>query len=551
MNNLQKNLYGLLIEFDDLCKRYDIRYLLAAGASLGAVRNHRFMPWDDDIDLYITRDNWNKLRHILETEENVLPEGRSFVYKENTPYYCNPLPRYVNDQTTTIYVSQTLPAKACGQHLELFIFDPMPLGDKAKEEYLDLLHVYTELLSPYFIVNKNASLEDWKRHYELYEHYCKRIDEEGEDKIIKELEETLQQYSPEDCDQYCMRWGIKNYIYDKEHFELESEMGKFEDGEFPIGYYPEGILRVAYGDSWMYIPEYEEQVVHGGLKNDKTPFKEYTSRYLPKMNRETVFQKYKINKRNNASVFYQRREVDMLVAKEKVIIGSIQVSRDLEGKENYLRSLLNNKDYDKLSENFRSFLELQKTKDVLKYNILVPISDMNLATYLFGLIGQGKYYEVPNFLNVREMQDKPLNDEFNQIKDIISVCREISIARYDKKDVELVQSLINKYEKKYPKLLDIYRAKIWVMESTANSIEDYKDIDNLCDHILSLYPFDGETMAFQAKAKMECGHKKDAMKLYNQSINNTRNGLIWQKVEEETGISRIEIEAKLIELIDD
>jgi hypothetical protein len=241
----------------------------------------------------------------------------------------------------------------------------------------------------------------------------------------------------------------------------------------------------------------------------------------------------------------------MLVAKEKVIIGSIQVSRDLEGKENYLRSLLNNKDYDKLSENFRSFLELQKTKDVLKYNILVPISDMNLATYLFCLIGQGKYYEVPNFLNVREMQDKPLNDEFNQIKDIISVCRDISIARYDKKDVDLVQSLINKYEKKYPELLDIYRAKIWVMESTANSIEDYKDIDNLCDHILSLYPFDGETMAFQAKAKMECGHKKDAMKLYNQSINNTRNGLIWQKVEEETGISRIEIEAKLIELIDD
>jgi hypothetical protein len=54
------------------------------------------------MDLYITRDNWNKLRNVLETEENVLPKGRSFVYHENTKYYRNPIPRYVNNETTTI-----------------------------------------------------------------------------------------------------------------------------------------------------------------------------------------------------------------------------------------------------------------------------------------------------------------------------------------------------------------------------------------------------------------------------------------------------------------
>ena len=80
---------------------------------------------------------------------------------------------------------------------------------------------------------------------------------------------------------------------------------------------------------------------------------------------------------------------------------------------------------------------------------------------------------------------------------------------------------------------------------------DYNDIDSLCNHILSLYPFDGEIMAFQAQAKLECGHEEDAMKLYNESINNTRNGLIWQKVEDESGISRIEIESELIKMIDD
>ena len=56
-------------------------------------------------------------------------------------------------------------------------------------------------------------------------------------------------------------------------------------------------------------------------------------------------------------------------------------------------------------------------------------------------------------------------------------------------------------------------------------------------------------MAIQAKAKLECGQKEEAMKLYEKAIYNTRNGLIWQKVEDETGISRINIERDLIEVL--
>jgi hypothetical protein len=54
-------------------------------------------------------------------------------------------------------------------------------------------------------------------------------------------------------------------------------------------------------------------------------------------------------------------------------------------------------------------------------------------------------------------------------------------------------------------------------------------------------------MAIQAKAKMELGNKEEAMELYNKAIYNTRNGLIWQKVQDETGISRIDIERDIIE----
>lgn len=546
MNSIQKNLFQLLVEFDEICKKYDVKYLLAAGASLGAVRNRSFMPWDDDIDLYITRENWNKLRHILETEENVLPEGRSFVYKENTPYYSNVLPRYIDDTTTTLYRNQALAGKACGQHLELFIFDPIPSDETEKQEYLDLLHVYTELVSPYFIVNKHATYENWDRHYNLYKKYCDRIDKEGEDKVINELEAILQQYSIDDCNEYCMCWGTKDYIYDKKLFQ-EGQMGMFEGKEFPIGIHPEGILRIAYGDSWMYVPEVEEQIVHNGIKEGERSFKDYTDKYLHKINRESAFEKFKINKRNNIDTFYLRQKREMLVTKEKVLVGCMHFKYNFKENEDSLRSLLENGEYLELSEKFSEYSSLQGNSNVRKYKITVPITDQNLATFLLNLLKQGKYYDINKYLSIRKLSEAPLTDELKSIEKEVEFCRKLSIARYDDKDESLVQKLIDDYDGIVTDLLDILRAKLWIEEINAKSTEDYNEIDRLCDEILEKYSFDGETMAIQAKAKSELGQNDESIELYKKAIMNTRNGLIWQKVEDECGISRMEIEREIIE----
>ena len=61
MNELHENLFKLLIELDTLCRENDIDYFLSGGTALGAIRNQCFLPWDDDIDLFITRENWKKL----------------------------------------------------------------------------------------------------------------------------------------------------------------------------------------------------------------------------------------------------------------------------------------------------------------------------------------------------------------------------------------------------------------------------------------------------------------------------------------------------------
>lgn len=545
MNTVQKNLYQLLTEFDSICKKHGLEYYIAAGNALGAVRNKQFLPWDDDIDLYMTRDEWNKLKKLLETEENILPEGRSFVYNENTEYYCNTIPRYVDTTTTSIYKSQVLAGKACGQNIEIFVLDPMPKGEKEKEEYVDLLRVYTELLTPYYVVNFNLNLDEWEKHYRLYEEYHNRIKEEGEEKVIRELEERLQGYSLKECDSLCMCWGNYILIYKKEYIQ-PGRTEKFEDQYFPVVKKVESALRINFGDDWMYVPEYDNQIVHGGLKDVNVPLNEYTDIYLNKINRKSIIEKYKRNKENNASLFYKREKNRMLIAKANAIVKSKRIVEYLDSKEEYLEDLLKNKDYDTLMNEFKDYTDLQLEKNIRKNKILVPISDKILKKLILALTEEGKYFEANKYLDIRKAQDEPMDEEFIEINNLVRFCRKLSIARYDKKDEDLVLSLIEENKNKYPDLLDIYRCEIWIKENNAESTEDFKLIDDLCEKVLEIYPFDGETMAYHARAKMECGKKEEAMELYNKSIENTRNGLIWKKVEEESGISRIDIEREMI-----
>ena len=64
MNNLEKAQQInkiLLLKMDEVCKKYNITYYCDSGSLLGAVRHQDFIPWDDDVDVAFTRENYNKL----------------------------------------------------------------------------------------------------------------------------------------------------------------------------------------------------------------------------------------------------------------------------------------------------------------------------------------------------------------------------------------------------------------------------------------------------------------------------------------------------------
>lgn len=60
----KEKLMGCLIAFDELCNKNGLNYFAAYGTAIGAVRHNGFIPWDDDIDLYMPREDYKRLLQL-------------------------------------------------------------------------------------------------------------------------------------------------------------------------------------------------------------------------------------------------------------------------------------------------------------------------------------------------------------------------------------------------------------------------------------------------------------------------------------------------------
>ena len=253
----------LLREFDSFCKRHGLRYFLAFGSLIGAVRHKGFIPWDDDMDLLMLRDDYQELLNLSDAFH--APYFLQTPFTDKNAFFS--FAKIRNDNTTFTSKQFSYQGFHSGITIDIFPLDNC-IPEKGEEIYNRIKELnlenstYMRMKNPFLSEADQERVKNWKGIDPL--------------KAYEEINRLATTYKDVDTDYVscaistlspCEKLTFKKASFDKTIY-LDFENMTVPA---PAGYHE--ILSVTYGDYMKYPPVNERGTWHKDLIIDPdTPY---------------------------------------------------------------------------------------------------------------------------------------------------------------------------------------------------------------------------------------------------------------------------------------
>ena len=113
----------MIVELDRVCRKHDIKYVLTCGSLLGAVRHKGYIPWDDDADIGMLREEYEKFRKVADELD---PKICYFQDHENDPEYLWEYGKLRRTGTSFVRAGQEHLKGKTGVFIDIFPMDDIP-----------------------------------------------------------------------------------------------------------------------------------------------------------------------------------------------------------------------------------------------------------------------------------------------------------------------------------------------------------------------------------------------------------------------------------------
>ena len=234
----QMKMVEMLKYFDDLCQKHGIRYWLSSGNCIGVVRHGGFVPWDDDIDVEMLREDYLKLEKVFkETDDYVLQTWK------NDRYYVFPYAKMRDKNSYIDEYGKDSTFKYRGIFIDVFQLESSP-------RFICLVYrrlIWSCLLPLYQETNKIKKIIFLMLKYLIF----------GSVGITRFLFGWL----PNNKLRHTYGVGFEDKIREKKDFE-NLKRAKFENVEVNIPGDVDAYLKKIYGNYMEIPPENKRQMPH-------------------------------------------------------------------------------------------------------------------------------------------------------------------------------------------------------------------------------------------------------------------------------------------------